>query len=109
MHKQHTAPPPLPGRDVFNERPVGEEAAALAAGGGAGGPSVELPHGAIIRTSRGDIWVKLFPDEVGAHGQGWREGGREGGAYWPAGSGCLLVGGRVAVHEWVRRRCLPYH
>jgi peptidylprolyl isomerase domain and WD repeat-containing protein 1 len=55
------------GRDVFNERPVGDEAAALlAAGGGGAGPSADLPRGAVIHTNRGDIWVKLFPDEVSA-------------------------------------------
>jgi hypothetical protein len=25
---------------------------------------VELPRGAIIHTNKGDIWLKLFPDEV---------------------------------------------
>ncbi|GAB4814723.1 hypothetical protein N2152v2_001769 [Parachlorella kessleri] len=51
-------------RDVFNERPVVEEGAqALQLGGGAAGAGGELPHGAIIRTSRGDIWVKLFSDD----------------------------------------------
>jgi len=55
------------GRDVFNERPAGDEAAALmAAGGGGGGagPVADLPRGAVIHTNRGDIWIKLFPDEV---------------------------------------------
>jgi peptidylprolyl isomerase domain and WD repeat-containing protein 1 len=51
------------GRDVFNERPVGEEPGALAAAGGTVGPTLDLPHGAIIHTNRGDIWVKLFPEE----------------------------------------------
>ena len=62
------------GRDIFNERPVGEEAAAmLAAGGGGAGPVMDLPRGAVIHTTRGDIWVKLFPDEVGAPGGGGRD------------------------------------
>lgn len=26
--------------------------------------AVELPRGAIIHTNKGDIWLKLFPDEV---------------------------------------------
>lgn len=50
-------------RDVFNERPVGEEMQMQVGGVGAG-PAVELPHGAIIRTTRGDIWVKLFGEDV---------------------------------------------
>lgn len=52
-------------RDVFNERPVGEAAAAaLEAGGATAGPSaLELPRGAIIHTNKGDIFLKLFPDE----------------------------------------------
>ncbi len=53
-------------RDVFNERPVVEEGAQALQVGGAGGlgPTGELPHGAIIRTTRGDIWVKLFSEEA---------------------------------------------
>lgn len=52
-------------RDVFNERPAGDDSIeALAVGVSGGGLVMELPHGAIIRTNRGDIWVKLFPDEV---------------------------------------------
>ena len=47
---------------------VEEGAQALQMGGGAGGTAGELPHGAIIRTSRGDIWVKLFPDDVSGSG-----------------------------------------
>ena len=47
---------------------VEEGAQALQIGGGAGGAAGELPHGAIIRTSRGDIWVKLFPDDVSGTG-----------------------------------------
>lgn len=50
------------GRDVFNERPVGE-AAAAAAGALAMGSLLDLPRGAVIHTTYGDIWVKLFPDE----------------------------------------------
>ena len=50
-------------RDVFNERPTGEDAAAAGIGGGAGEEAAVLPRGAIIHTSRGDITVKLFPDE----------------------------------------------
>lgn len=52
-------------RDVFNERPVAEAAAAaLEVGSGAAGTAtMELPRGAVIHTNKGDIWFKLFPDE----------------------------------------------
>lgn len=52
------------GRDVFNERPVGDEGAlAMSGPAGVAGPTLDLPRGAIIHTNRGDIWIKLFPDE----------------------------------------------
>lgn len=51
------------GRDVFNEKPVGEAAIAAAAGALNVGSLLDLPRGAIIHTTYGDIWVKLFPDE----------------------------------------------
>ena len=50
------------GRDVFNERPVGE-AAAAAAGALTVGALLDLPRGAVLHTTYGDIWIKLFPDE----------------------------------------------
>lgn len=62
------------GRDVFNERPSGEDREKSTGGGGVGvgrggggggglalGP--DFPRGAIIHTNKGDIWLKLFPDE----------------------------------------------
>ena len=49
------------GRDVFNERPATDE--LVAAEGEAVGPAAVLPRGVVIHTTRGDIWVKLFPDE----------------------------------------------
>ena len=48
-------------RDVFNEKPATDE--LVAAEGEAAGPAAVLPRGAVIHTTRGDIWVKLFPDE----------------------------------------------
>lgn len=48
------------GRDVFNERPVGEELLALDDGGAAG---TLLPRGVVLHTTKGDIVLKLFPDE----------------------------------------------
>lgn len=50
------------GRDVLNERPTG--AGEVGAGELAMGSLLDLPRGAIIHTTFGDIWVKLFPDEV---------------------------------------------
>lgn len=48
------------GRDVFNEKPSTEELlAADAAGGGAS----LLPRGAVLHTTKGDITLKLFPEE----------------------------------------------
>lgn len=51
-----------PGRDVFNERPTGEVAGALTGAVTSAG-LVTLPRGAIIHSTYGDIWLKLFPDE----------------------------------------------
>jgi len=48
-------------RDVFNEKPATDE--LVAAEGGETGSSAVLPRGAVVHTTRGDIWIKLFPDE----------------------------------------------
>lgn len=50
------------GRDVYNEKPMG----GLHADGAAGvvAPAIELPRGAVLHTTMGDIWLRLFPDEV---------------------------------------------
>ncbi|GLC33697.1 Peptidylprolyl isomerase [Pleodorina starrii] len=53
--------PTQPGRDIFNEKPALDE--LIAAEGGAPVPAHSLPHGARLHTTRGDITVKLFPDE----------------------------------------------
>ena len=50
-----------PGRDVFNERPTGEFAGAVT--GAVTSSVVDLPRGAVIHSTYGDIWLKLFPDE----------------------------------------------
>ena len=50
-------------RDVFNEKPPADEMLAIEEGGTEGGGVGELPRGAIIHTTRGDIHCKLFPDE----------------------------------------------
>ena len=51
-------------RDVFNEKPTLEEVGAAAIeGGGADADTEALPRGAIIHTSKGDITLKMFPDE----------------------------------------------
>ncbi|WIA40575.1 hypothetical protein OEZ86_013916 [Tetradesmus obliquus] len=46
------------GRDVFNEKPSTEELLAAEAGA-----TSALPRGACIHTTKGDITVRLFPDE----------------------------------------------
>ena len=48
-------------RDVFNEKPTADELVPIEDDGGAA--AATLPRGAIIHTTRGDIWVRLFPDE----------------------------------------------
>ena len=52
---------PTSNRDVFNEKPATDE--LVAADGGEAGPAAVLPRGAVVHTTRGDIWIKLFPDE----------------------------------------------
>lgn len=53
---------PPPCRDVFNEKPTLADV-----GPGEGGDEKEaalvLPHGAVIHTTKGDITLKLFPEE----------------------------------------------
>lgn len=49
-------------RDVYNEKPlasavVGKSTSELA-------PSIILPRGAIIHTTCGDIWLRLYPEEA---------------------------------------------
>ncbi|EFJ47438.1 hypothetical protein VOLCADRAFT_61491 [Volvox carteri f. nagariensis] len=53
--------PTQPGRDVFNEKPALDD--LIVAEGGAPVPGHSLPHGARLHSTRGDITVKLFPDE----------------------------------------------
>lgn len=81
---------------MFNERPVVEEGAEAVAGGAAAGPAVELPHGAIIRTTRGDIWVKLFGEEVRAG-----RGARSACSAW---RGHQVARARVWAWVWVLGR-----
>lgn len=50
-------------RDVLNERPVGE-GADVNGDTLALGSLLDLPRGCIIHTTFGDIWIKLYPDEV---------------------------------------------
>jgi hypothetical protein len=47
---------------VFNEKPMLEEAAP-ANGAAAGVEADVLPRGAVIHTTKGDITLKLFPDD----------------------------------------------
>lgn len=48
------------GRDVFNEKPMVTHNATQ----GVAAPVIELPRGAVLHTTLGDIWLRLFPDEV---------------------------------------------
>lgn len=50
------------GRDVYNEKPLGSIVEGKPANEIA--PSIILPRGAIIHTTYGDIWLRLFPEEV---------------------------------------------
>jgi len=63
------------GRDVFNERPVGDELAASLA---AAGPVRSLPAAATIHTSLGDICLRLFPDECPRTVENWVTLARQG-------------------------------
>lgn len=56
----HTIPHTQVGRDVFNEKPAADE--LMAAGQGGGGMAV-FERGAVLHTSKGDITLRLFPDE----------------------------------------------
>lgn len=52
------------GRDIFNEKPSSVVNADIhAAAAAAANSSLNLPRGAVIQTTMGDIWLKLFADE----------------------------------------------
>ena len=63
------------GRDVFNEKPLADEAAALASVGGAAGG---LPRSAIIHTTLGDMHVRLFGAECPRTVENWTTHARTG-------------------------------
>ncbi len=48
-------------RDVFNEKPTADEIVPAEDDGGAAASA--LPRGAVIHTTRGDIWLRLYPEE----------------------------------------------
>ena len=53
------------GRDVYNEKPIGSTGAGnVGADAGGVAPSIILPRGAVIHTTYGDIWFRLYPEEV---------------------------------------------
>ena len=52
------------GRDVYNEKPLGSAMAGAATGAVMQHPAIILPQGVIIHTTYGDIWIKLYPEEV---------------------------------------------
>lgn len=45
---------------MFNEKPTSEELLAADASGAA---ATSLPRGAVLHTTKGDITLRLFPDE----------------------------------------------
>lgn len=49
-------------RDVYNEKPLVSAAAGKSTNEIV--PSIILPRGAIIHTTYGDIWLRLYPEEV---------------------------------------------
>ena len=49
---------------MFNEKPTTDD--ALVEGGADGEDRAVLPNGAVLHTSRGDISLRLFPDEARA-------------------------------------------
>ena len=97
-------------RDVFNEKPNADD--ALAEGGGEGEERAVLPRGAVLHTSRGDITLRLFPDEARAaprrfvlRGLSWWSG-CQGGRARSACQDAALYAARAlrALGEAVRRR-----
>ena len=50
-------------RDVFNEKPSLEEVGPVDGAAGGDEAAEVLPRGAVIHTTKGDITLKLFPDE----------------------------------------------
>ena len=45
---------------MFNEKPAADDILAAEEAGEGGG---ELPRGAVLHTTKGDVHLKLFPDE----------------------------------------------
>jgi len=97
-------------RDVFNEKPNADD--ALAEGGGEGEERAVLPRGAVLHTSRGDITLRLFPDEARAaprrvvlRGLSWWSG-CQGGRARSACQDAALYAARAlrALGEAMRRR-----
>lgn len=50
-------------RDVFNEKPSLEEVGPVDGAAGGDDAAEVLPRGAVVHTTKGDITLKLFPDE----------------------------------------------
>eukprot|EP00891_Asterochloris_glomerata_P002139 jgi/Astpho2/2139/fgenesh1_pm.00040_%23_3_t len=51
------------GRDVFNEKPTTEDILLSGGSEAADGGGVSLPKSVVIHTTRGDIAIKLFPEQ----------------------------------------------
>lgn len=65
-------------RDVFNEKPTTEDMLASGAAGVAEGQGGPLPRTAVIHSTRGDIHVKLFPDQCPKTVENWTTHSRNG-------------------------------
>ncbi|KAL3152082.1 Peptidylprolyl isomerase, variant 2 [Trebouxia sp. C0010 RCD-2024] len=65
-------------RDVFNEKPTTEDMLAAGGAGVSEGQGGALPRTAIIHSTRGDIHIKLFPDQCPKTVENWTSHSRNG-------------------------------
>ncbi|KAL0026717.1 hypothetical protein WJX79_006852 [Trebouxia sp. C0005] len=65
-------------RDVFNEKPTTEDMLAAGGAGVSEGQGGALPRTAVIHSTRGDIHVKLFPEQCAKTVENWTTHSRNG-------------------------------
>ncbi|DBA81879.1 TPA: hypothetical protein ACH3X1_007594 [Trebouxia sp. C0004] len=65
-------------RDVFNEKPTTEDMLAAGGAGVSEGQGGALPRTAVIHSTRGDIHVKLFPEQCAKSVENWTTHSRNG-------------------------------
>ncbi len=65
-------------RDVFNEQPTTEDMLAAGGAGVSEGQEGALPRTAVIHSTRGDIHVKLFPEQCPKTVENWTTHSRNG-------------------------------